>query len=335
MTGDGLHDVMKGGGGSDTLMGGRGGYNVLIGEAGDDTAVYEFGIEFLHWRRRGIGFTQLAYLPDFLRGVSRNVGIDYLQAASSTCGLPTAPSTSRTAAGNSTRCSTCGSNLDVFHAGANAMEHFNTFGWREGRDPNTLFDTSAYLAVNKDVAAAGINPLDHYHQSGWREGRDPGLLFDTKLYLLKNPDVAAAGVDPFEHYLTFGRFEFRSVDSAIGEIKSASTRSGTCSTTTTWPPPASIRSCITRPPAGARGAIRTVSSIRASICCLTRTSRRPASIRSSTITSSAGRKAATRRGGFRTSAYLAKNPDVAAAGVDPLEHFLIFGIYEGRDPLGL
>jgi serralysin len=83
-----------------------------------------------------------------------------------------------------------------------------------------LFDTSAYLAVNKDVAAAGINPLDHYHQSGWREGRDPGLLFDTKLYLLNNPDVAAAGVDPFEHYLTFGRFEIRSADFAIGEIKS-------------------------------------------------------------------------------------------------------------------
>jgi hypothetical protein len=37
---------------------------------------------------------------------------------------------------------------------------------------------------------------------------------------------------------------------------------------------------------------------------------------------------------FWSAAYLAKNPDVAAAGVNPLEHFLMFGIYEGRDPFG-
>jgi serralysin len=33
---------------------------------------------------------------------------------------------------------------------------------------------------------------------------------------------------------------------------------------------------------------------------------------------------------FDTLGYLAENPDVAAAGVNPLEHFLSFGIYEGR-----
>jgi hypothetical protein len=30
--------------------------------------------------------------------------------------------------------------------------------------------------------------------------------------------------------------------------------------------------------------------------------------------------------------YLNKNPDVAAAGVDPLQHYLAFGAHEGRDP---
>jgi serralysin len=34
--------------------------------------------------------------------------------------------------------------------------------------------------------------------------------------------------------------------------------------------------------------------------------------------------------GFDTLGYLAANPDVAAAGVDPLAHYLHFGIYEGR-----
>jgi serralysin len=33
---------------------------------------------------------------------------------------------------------------------------------------------------------------------------------------------------------------------------------------------------------------------------------------------------------FDTLGYLTANPDVAAAGVDPLGHYLQFGIYEGR-----
>ena len=37
--------------------------------------------------------------------------------------------------------------------------------------------------------------------------------------------------------------------------------------------------------------------------------------------------------GFHTAAYLAANPDVAAAQIDPLQHYLQSGVYEGR-PLG-
>ena len=35
---------------------------------------------------------------------------------------------------------------------------------------------------------------------------------------------------------------------------------------------------------------------------------------------------------FSTTGYLSANPDVAAAHVDPLDHFLIYGLYEGRLP---
>ena len=103
-------------------------------------------------------------------------------------------------------------------AGVDPVAHFNSFGWREGRDPSGFFDTSAYLDANPDVRAAGINPLDHYDQIGWREGRDPGPNFDTTIYLLRNPDVAAAGVDPLAHYLQFGIFEGRPAHAAIGQI---------------------------------------------------------------------------------------------------------------------
>ena len=33
---------------------------------------------------------------------------------------------------------------------------------------------------------------------------------------------------------------------------------------------------------------------------------------------------------FDTQGYLAMNPDVAAAGINPLEHWLQYGIYEDR-----
>ncbi len=83
------------------------------------------------------------------------------------------------------------------------------FGWKEGRNPNALFDTNGYLAANPDVANAHINPLDHYDQYGWREGRDPSLAFDTTEYLSHYPDVAAAQIDPLVHYLQYGIHEGR------------------------------------------------------------------------------------------------------------------------------
>ena len=36
---------------------------------------------------------------------------------------------------------------------------------------------------------------------------------------------------------------------------------------------------------------------------------------------------------FDTVAYLAANPDVAAAHIDPLKHYLMFGIHEGRSAI--
>ena len=33
---------------------------------------------------------------------------------------------------------------------------------------------------------------------------------------------------------------------------------------------------------------------------------------------------------FDTLGYLVANPDVAAANINPLDHYLMFGIYEGR-----
>jgi len=89
------------------------------------------------------------------------------------------------------------------------LQHFNTIGWKEGRDPNAFFDTSGYLATYADVKASGMNPLEHYNQFGWKEGRDPSPDFDTTSYLDAYPDVAWGNTNPLVHYLQYGIHEGR------------------------------------------------------------------------------------------------------------------------------
>jgi len=72
-----------------------------------------------------------------------------------------------------------------------------------------VFDTKGYLAAYADVRAAGVNPLTHYDTNGWREGRDPSVEFDTSAYLAAQTDVARAGIDPMQHFLQFGLVEGR------------------------------------------------------------------------------------------------------------------------------
>jgi hypothetical protein len=52
-----------------------------------------------------------------------------------------------------------------------AYDHYEAFGWKEGRTPSAWIDTGAYLAANPDVAAAKVDPMAHYLNFGVREGR--------------------------------------------------------------------------------------------------------------------------------------------------------------------
>ena len=183
-------------------------------------------------------------------------------------------------------------NPDVFQAGANAFDHFNTFGWREGRDPNPFLDTSWYRAVYND--AAGTNPLDHYHATGWKKGYDPGPHFDTRLYLIHNPDVAAAGADPLEHYLRYGATEGRSTYEAIGDAVNGFDAQ---------------YYLLQNPDVAAAGA----NALQHFNTYGWHEGRNPNAY-------------------FDTAGYLSHYADVAAAGVNPLQHYAQFGWHEGRDP---
>jgi hemolysin type calcium-binding protein len=194
-TGDVLNDIMQGGGGNDSFRAG-GGTNTIEGGAGSDTAVYDLALSAYQVRQHG---AQLTVTGPSLRDTLS--GIEQLQFADGTLAADD---------GNGVFDSFfyMTQNPDVFHAGVDAVAHYDAFGWREGRDPNEFFDTSGYLAVNPDVAAA-VNPLEHYMTFGWREGRDASDRFHTADYLAANPDVAAAGVNPLEHFLQFGFYENR------------------------------------------------------------------------------------------------------------------------------
>jgi autotransporter-associated beta strand protein len=91
-----------------------------------------------------------------------------------------------------------------------AYNHYETYGWHEGRDPDANFDVREYFSAYPDVANAGIDPLQHYTANGWQEGRDPSGNFDTLQYESHYGDVASAHLDPLQHYLQFGAREGRS-----------------------------------------------------------------------------------------------------------------------------
>ena len=74
--------------------------------------------------------------------------------------------------------------LDCFAEIGTWLTHPENLGTyvRMLRKALTPMDAYRYLAQNPDVAASKLNPLTHYETYGWREGRNPSLLFSTRAY---------------------------------------------------------------------------------------------------------------------------------------------------------
>jgi Ca2+-binding RTX toxin-like protein len=318
LNGSAGNDTIEGGGGNDMLYGGPGA-DALNGGDGDDTAVFENSFDQYLISRGSHGLIAV----NTATSLESVVGVEHLQFRDFQIDVDDGILLFDTLYYLS-------ANSDVYHAGADALAHFNQFGWREGRDPNEFFDTSGYLAGNPDVAAAGINPLDHYHQVGWREGRDPSADFDTTLYLLHNPDVAAAGMDPLLHYLEFGIKEGRDTYNAVGH-----TVNGFDAQHYLFQNPdvaaAGIDPLFHFNTVGWREGRDPNNWFDTSGYLAQYTDVAAAGINPfdhyMAVGWTEGRDAST---SFDTYGYLVANPDVAAAGVNPLEHFLQSGIYEGR-----
>ena len=189
-------------------------------------------------------------------------------------------------------------NPDVAAAKVDPLKHFETYGWKEGRNPDAIFNVQYYLNQNPDVAAAKVNPLTHYETIGWKEGRDPSANFSTAAYLKANPDVAKAQIDPLKHYIEYGSREGRMIFAAqphgvgaqdplvdnayyyskYSDVRVAGANPFTDYDTVGW-----------------------------------RQGRNPDAL-------------------FDTNYYLQRNPDVKAAAIDPMLHYEQYGWKEGRDP---
>lgn len=66
-----------------------------------------------------------------------------------------------------------------------------------------LFDENWYLNNNEDVRGQKADPFIHYIEKGWKEGRSPSGLFNSSDYLELNPDVQLYNLCPLIHYYFF------------------------------------------------------------------------------------------------------------------------------------
>ena len=178
---------------------------------------------------------------------------------------------------------------------------YDATGWRQGLNPDALFDTDYYLAQNPDVRAAGVDPLQHYEAYGWREQRDPSLLFSVSKYLTMNPDVRAAGVNPLLHYLQFGQYEGR-----MAFLAGSAAAADVLIDPAYYDRQLGASLIPTGPAAQAQAA--------------------------ASYDATGWRQRMNPDAFFDTNYYLSRNPDIAAAQINPVRHYEQYGWREGRDP---
>jgi len=246
------------------------------------------------------------------------------------------------------------------------LEHFLMLGWVQGRDPSPTFSTYQYLLQYEDVLSRHLNPLLHYltvgkdegrqprphvHDIerylpwdsgvvdqlsawfdrgyylelnpelsgspsllvqylilGWLEGRDPCKSFSTHKYLWKYPDVAISRINPLVHYLRVGRSEGRvaiPADAPALKVKPILNQQGWLERTRACFDPEFYRRMYP--------ATRNVPDAFEHYHRIGWLEGKDPSIQ------------------FSTRKYLSRYRDVMDAGIEPLYHYVRYGLAEGRE----
>lgn len=70
----------------------------------------------------------------------------------------------------------------------------------------SAFDAEYYLKKYPDIKNSNTNPFQHYTSWGWKEGRTPNSWFDPTYYLKEYPEVNELGTDPLLEYIENGQY---------------------------------------------------------------------------------------------------------------------------------
>jgi hypothetical protein len=204
------------------------------------------------------------------------------------------------------------------------LEHYMASGWREGRDPAPWFSTADYLESNPDVAAAGLNPFYHYVQHGRAEGR-PAVAAEARADD-RSWEIAAIrkGID--EPYYA-GQLRQLGIEADGVDLALHYWREGAGLGLDPAPDFSTAYYLTAHADVAAHG-------VNPFAHYLEQGQGEGRSTRPAEVTAAADGPddRALAAGAFDPTYYLAAYPDVAAAGVDPLDHFLAAGWREGRDP---
>ena len=95
-------------------------------------------------------------------------------------------------------------NPDVRTAELDPMQHYLSFGWREGRAPNAEFDDAYYRAHSGLSPRTPVSALGHFLAQGQARQIAPAPDVDLADWRKHNPDIAIARVDPYGHFLNAG-----------------------------------------------------------------------------------------------------------------------------------
>ncbi|MFN7003889.1 MAG: glycosyltransferase, partial [Roseinatronobacter sp.] len=113
---------------------------------------------------------------------------------------------------------------EIVQCHIDAALHYFHFGWKLDRDPSPHFSTRFYLDSNADVRESDVNPFYHFLRWGRNEGRRghekevrlrnrPDVIaqarlldeaFDVDFYRRQNPALASNDADPILHYMSVG-----------------------------------------------------------------------------------------------------------------------------------
>jgi len=80
--------------------------------------------------------------------------------------------------------------------GINRLLHYGLVARFQGLSPTPWFDAEYYLQSNPDVALSGLDALEHFQRWGWREGRSPLPGVDMRRLLGSQPGLRVAKGNP-------------------------------------------------------------------------------------------------------------------------------------------